>query len=167
MPISRDHPLRKLFRELVTRHFRDDPRIADYVCGLLLDFVHVDSLYRVRNSRGKLLEEVGEMLIESNPMLEARSFDYEREVRKHIGDYTLFLTGLFPEYVASLPRRGRLDSLVDYIKAGKESYGEYQTKRRCSAGFRTRSNSGCSGCIWSNRNWSVNSGSSTGLGGSS
>jgi len=29
-------------------------------------------------------------------MLEARSFDYEREVRKHIGDYTLLLTGLFP-----------------------------------------------------------------------
>lgn len=40
-----------------------------------------------------------------------------------IGDYTLFLTGLFPEYVASLPRRGlRLDSMVDYVKAGKESY---------------------------------------------
>jgi hypothetical protein len=37
------------------------------------------------------------MLIESNPMLEARSFDYERKVRKHIGDYTLFLTGLFPK----------------------------------------------------------------------
>ena len=56
-------------------------------------------------------------------MLEARSLDYEREVRKHIGDYTLFLTGLVPEYVASLPCRGlRLDSLVDYVKAGKESY---------------------------------------------
>lgn len=52
-----------------------------------------------------------------------RSFQREREVRKHIGDYTLFLTGMFPEYVATLPRRGlRLDSLVDYVKAGKESY---------------------------------------------
>ena len=38
------------------------------------------------------------MLIESNPLLEAHSFDREREVRKRIGDYTLFLTGLFPEY---------------------------------------------------------------------
>ncbi len=123
MPISRDHPLRRLFRELVTRHFQDDLSIAEYVCGLLIDFIHVDHLYQIRNSRGKRLEEVGEMLVESNPMLEARSFDREREVRKHIGDYTLFLSGLFPEYVASLPRRGlRLDSLVDYVKAGRESY---------------------------------------------
>jgi hypothetical protein len=70
------------------------------------------------------LEEVGEMLIESHPLLEARSFDREREVRKHIGDYTLFLAGLFPEYVASLRRRGlRLDGLIDYLTVGKESYG--------------------------------------------
>jgi hypothetical protein len=61
--------------------------------------------------------------VESNPVLDASSFEREREVRKHIGDYTLFLTGLFPEYVAALPRRGlRLDSFVDYMKAGKESY---------------------------------------------
>lgn len=123
MPISRDHPLWRLFRELVTRHFQDDPTIAEYVCGLLIDCVHIDNLYRIRNSRGKQLEEVGEMLIESNPMLKARSFEYEREVRKHVGNYTLFLTGFFPEYVTSLPRRGlRLDSLVDYVKAGRESY---------------------------------------------
>lgn len=63
------------------------------------------------------------MLLESDPRFRGRSFDYEREVRKHIGDYTLFLAGLFPEYVARLPKRSlRLDALVDYVKAGKESY---------------------------------------------
>jgi hypothetical protein len=88
-----------------------------------MDFVHADNLYRIRNRRGKRLEEVGEMLLESNPLLDAPSFEREREVRKHIGDYTLFLTGMFPEYVATLPRRGlRLDSFIDYMKAGKESY---------------------------------------------
>ncbi len=100
-----------------------DPELSAYVAGLLTNFVHVDSLYRIRNAKGKRLEEVGEMLIESNPLLGAGSFDRERAVRKHIGDYTLFLSGLFPEYVAALPRRGlRLDSFVDYIKTGKESY---------------------------------------------
>jgi hypothetical protein len=30
---------------------------------------------------------------------------------------------MFPEYVATLQRRGlRLDSIIDYVKAGKESY---------------------------------------------
>jgi hypothetical protein len=108
---------------LVTKEVRGDQEVAAYVGDLLIDFVHVDNLYRIRNARGKRLKEVGEMLVESNPMLDAPSFQREREVRKHIGDYTLFLTGMFPEYVATLPSRGlRLDSLIDYVRAGKESY---------------------------------------------
>ena len=127
--ISKSHPLRHLFEELVRRRFIRDIRINDsevpgYVSGLLVDFTHVDSLYRIRDARGKHLEDVAEMLIESNPLLDASSFDREREVRKHIGDYTLFMTGLFPEHVASARRtRGmRLDSFIDFIKVGKESY---------------------------------------------
>ena len=79
--------------------------LPEYVSGVLIEFCHVDSLYRIRNSRGKALEDVGEMLIASNPLLEGRSFIYEREVRKHIGDYTLFLAGLFPEHVARIHRQ--------------------------------------------------------------
>jgi DNA-directed RNA polymerase subunit RPC12/RpoP len=121
--ISPNHPLRRLFAELVGKELTWDREVAAYVSDLLIDFVHVDNLYWIRNYRGKGLEEVGEMLVESNPLLDAPSFEREREVRKHIGDYTLFLTGLFPEHVAALPRRGlRLDSFIDYMKAGKESY---------------------------------------------
>jgi len=121
--ISPNHPLRGLFADLVAKELPWDQEVAAYVGDLLIDFVHVENLYRIRNCRGKRLEEGGEMLVESNPLLDASSFEREREVRKHIGDYTLFLTGMFPEYVAMLPRRGlRLDSLVDYVKAGKESY---------------------------------------------
>jgi len=122
-PISSNHPLRRLFTDLVGRELSADRDMAAYIADLLVDFTPVDSLYRIRDSRGKRLEEVGEMLLESNPLLKARSFDREREVRKHVGDFTLFLTGMFPEYVAALPRRGlRLDSVIDYVKAGKESY---------------------------------------------
>ena len=126
--INARHPLRKLFTELVHRNLSlgaqiRDSQMSEYVAGVLTDFTHVDNLYRIRSARGKRLEDVGEMLIESNPLLEGRSFLYEREVRKHIGDYTLFLAGLFPEYVARLPKKHlRLDAFVDYLKAGKESY---------------------------------------------
>lgn len=100
-----------------------DREISTYVATLLVDLTHVDHLYRVRNARGKRLEDVADMLIESNPMLNAPSFFYEREVRKHIGDYTLFMTGLFPEYVQRQQKRGmRADAFVDYMQAGKESY---------------------------------------------
>jgi hypothetical protein len=125
---SQNHPLRALFAELVQKRLvgtaqLNDMAVARYIGGLLVDFCHIENLYRVRDSKGKALEDVGEMLIASSPLLEGPSFIYEREVRKHIGDYTLFLAGLFPEYVARIHRQGRrLDSLVDYLKAGKESY---------------------------------------------
>lgn len=125
-PIPREHPLAKLFAELVDRNFTakvgmHDREVISYIAGLLVDFTHTDNLYRIRDARGRRLEDVGEMLLESHPLLRASSFDREREVRKHIGDYTLFMTGMFPE---SLRRRSplRLEYFVDYIKAGKESY---------------------------------------------
>ena len=120
--------LRALFEELVSRNFRTPLRITDteiitYVSELLADFSRAENLYRVRDSRGKRLEDVGEMLLASNPLLDAPSFDREREIRKHIGDFTLFFTGLFPEAINQRRlRRQRLDSLIDYVKAGKESY---------------------------------------------
>lgn len=126
--ISADHPLRLFFQQVVSSHFRSaqisDRAMAAYVGNVLTDFTFVENLYRIRNARGRRLEEVGEMLIESNPLLQARSFDREREVRKHIGDFTLFFTGLFPEAVATLPRLRpfSLDVFIDYVAAGKESY---------------------------------------------
>jgi len=121
--------LREFLGKLVWRHFfadvrLEEPAVATYVSDMLADFVHVDNLYRIRSAQGKRLEDVGEMLIESNPLMDASSFDREREVRKHVGDYTLFMTGLFPESVArARPTRSpRLDAFVDFVQAGKESY---------------------------------------------
>jgi len=126
--VPRTHPLFRLLAELTYRNFTanlgwPDTEVIGYLTEVLADFVHVDRLYRIRDARGRRVEEVAEMLAEGDLMHRADSLERERTVHKHIGDYTLFLSGLFPEYVASLPRRGlRLDAFVDYIKAGKESY---------------------------------------------
>ena len=123
-----NQPLRDLFKELVSRNFVEslhlsDHEIIEYVGNLLTEFSRVENLYSIRNAQGKALEDVGEMLLESNPLFEASSFDREREVRKHIGDFTLFFVGLFPEAVHHWRlRRQRLDSIIDYVRAGKESY---------------------------------------------
>lgn len=127
--ISPDHPLRRLFRELVWRRLEGDIRLGDvqvaaYVADVLTDFTHTDALYPLRGAGGRRLEEVGEMLLASNPLLSDVSFEAEREVRKHIGDFTLFFVGLFPEWLDSVARRRSIgaDALVDYVRAGKESY---------------------------------------------
>ena len=127
--ISEGHPLRRFFADMVLRRFAGDLGLADarlssYVSGLLVSFTHVDNLYRIRDARGRRLEDVGHMLLESNPLLGAASFDREREVRKHVGDYVLFVAGLFPESLRGgrRYREMRLDAFVDYVRAGKESY---------------------------------------------
>jgi len=121
--------LRQLFEESVWRHFYADmhleePAVAQYVSTLLADFARSDRLYAIQNEAGKRLDDLGEMLIESDPSSKASSFDRERAVRKHMGDYTLFMTGLFPESVGKSrsQRQIRLDGFLDFVQTGKESY---------------------------------------------
>src|SRR5260370_18033108 len=113
MTLRAGHPLRTLFSELVRNTFRNqlryyDPEVADYISELLTDFARTDQLYKIRDAAGRRLDDVGEMLIESNPLLEAASFERARELRKHIGDYPLFPTGPFPAYLNGHPRTMRL-----------------------------------------------------------
>src|SRR5436190_17408543 len=127
--IPESHPLQDLFQDLVGRHYASeigirDPQIVAYVSHLLAEFCEADQLFKVHNASNRPLDDVGEMLLESDPVYgPAPSFDRERQVRKHIGDFTLFFAGMFPESVNQYRlRRQRLESLVDWMKAGKESY---------------------------------------------
>lgn len=127
--IPESHPLRDLFVELVSRHYTDelgmrDQEVTGYVANMLAEFCELDQLFKLRNATGKPLDDVGEMLLESDPVYgPAPSFDRERQVRKHIGDFTLFFTGMFPESINHFRmRRQRVENFVDFMKAGKESY---------------------------------------------
>jgi hypothetical protein len=127
--VSESHPLQQLFLELVGRHYAEEigirnPQIVGYVAHLLAEFCDVEQLFKIRNAAGRNLADVGEMLLESDPVFgPAPSFDHERQVRKHIGDYTLFFTGMFPESINHFRlRRNRMENFVDWMKAGKESY---------------------------------------------
>jgi len=127
--ISESHPLQQLFLELVGRSYAEeigirDPQIVAYVAHLLAEFCDAEQLFKIHNAEGQPLADVGEMLVESNPVFgPAPSFDRERQVRKHIGDYALFFTGMFPESINHFRlRRQRLENFVDWMKAGKESY---------------------------------------------
>ena len=127
--ISETHPLQQLFTELVARHYAQeigirDPQVVGYVAHLLAEFCEAEQLYKIQNASGRPLNDVGEMLLESDPISgPAPSFDRERQVRKHIGDYTLFFAGMFPESI-NHPRlrRQRIENFVEWVKAGKESY---------------------------------------------
>jgi hypothetical protein len=127
--IPESHPLRQFFTEMVGRHYAEeigirDPQLIAYVAHLLTEFCDAEQLFKIQDAANRPIDDVGKMLLESDPVYgPAPSFDRERQVRKHIGDFTLFFTGMFPESVNHFRlRRQRRESFIDWMKAGKESY---------------------------------------------
>jgi len=123
------HPLEPFFQQAVRNSYEgklglNDPDVTSYVAHLLCEFSDTEKLYQVRDEAGRPIEELTAMMLAADPVNgTASSFDAERAVRKHIGDYALFVAGMYPEAMASGRRQRRHQpSLGEMILAGKESY---------------------------------------------
>ncbi len=115
--------LRRYFAGLAEYTFQThlgvaDPPLVDYVSELLARFVRSEALFRVRNAVGKPVREVAEMMVEA----EERIGDAKREIHRHIGDFTLFWTGVYPEAVPRLRGSSGRDAMLDYQAEGKRAY---------------------------------------------
>ncbi len=115
--------LRRLFSAVVETTFQvelgvADTQLTDYLVEMLMRFVKTDAIYRVRDTTGRRLEEVAEMLMEA----EEREAKPRREIYRHIGDFTLFWAGVFPEALSRLQSADKKDYLIDYCQQGKRSY---------------------------------------------
>jgi hypothetical protein len=133
--IKEDHPLRKLFRRALEFGFRvsapDRAEVEEYIEEhILCEFIHTDNLYRIRNRAGKRLEDIADMLEEGDMRLNAPSFSREFQVHKHIGDYTLFMLGMFP--AALFGRQGREFLLGGLVIPGASLFEHYQLQGRRS-----------------------------------
>ncbi|QEF98012.1 hypothetical protein Mal15_20580 [Stieleria maiorica] len=96
-----------------------DVQLVDYVSDLMLRFVRVDSLYWLRQSDGMRTKHVVQMICEA----ERRIGLAKREVYRHVGDFTLFWSGMYPESLAAKKNRGNSpDQLIDYCRQGKRAY---------------------------------------------
>lgn len=116
-------PLVRFFAGLAEYTFQTrlgiaDPPLIQYVSELLARFVHVDGIWRVRDPAGNRLEAIAEMLVEA----EARTGEPRREVHRHIGDFALFWTGVYPERLETRRHRISRDALLNYRETGKRSY---------------------------------------------
>ncbi len=113
--------LNKFFLNLTRQSFWqlgiNDATVADYLAAVLTEFARADRLYQVRSRTGKKLDSVVEVLAQSRPQADQeRSLLQERAVRKYLGDYTLFMTGIFRSYV-----EGR-EVFDYYLQEGRRSY---------------------------------------------
>ncbi len=94
-----------------------DPLLIDYLSELLVRFLRTDELYAVRSPTGERLTQVADMLAEA----QHREGPAKRHAHRHIGDFTLFWMGLYPD-VAERMRASSKDRLLDYRDQGKLNY---------------------------------------------
>lgn len=130
------HPLRRLFRKALDFGFEvspaDNAGAKEYIEDeILCEFIHTDNLYKIRDGAGKPLDDIADLLAEGDVRLNATSFPREFQVHKHIGDYTLFMLGMFPTALSKKTGKefilGRLvipgSSLYEhYLLQGQRSY---------------------------------------------
>jgi hypothetical protein len=117
-----DHPLRRFFSGLTEQTFIEtlglgDPRLVDYLSVLLARFVHMDALHQLKS--GRRFDQVADMLFEATQMPQGKT---SREFHRHIGDFTLFWTGVYPEVLKRLQSILKKDHFIDYCEQGKRSY---------------------------------------------
>jgi hypothetical protein len=123
VPIPNLAEMRRFFAGLTEFTFEThlgvaDPTLIDYISELLTRFTHHDEIFRIRNRAGQPLDQVTDMLSVAKNEPEPA----QREIHRHIGDFTLFWSGMYPEALRHMQAAPRKDMFLDYPAIGKRAY---------------------------------------------
>jgi len=127
LPVPQTHPLRVWFSGLVESVFNveigmADPVLVGYLADLLTEFLHTERINLLQDGSGRKIEDVAEMVTAAEMSLSDTPIRRKLTVHRHIGDFTLFWTGLYPEQLRNMRRRNDRDALLSYFEQGKRSY---------------------------------------------
>jgi hypothetical protein len=116
-------PLKNFFAGITEQAFESqlgvaDPPLIDYLSELLTRFVRAETIFACRDLEGRRLSRLGDLLVEA----EQRVGDARRTIYRHIGDFTLFWAGVYPEALAASREPRASDRLAHYCQQGKRSY---------------------------------------------
>ncbi|HXF74562.1 MAG TPA: hypothetical protein VNN13_00575 [Methylomirabilota bacterium] len=116
-----DDRLHSFFLKTVRESFGqlglNDATVTRYVAEVLTEFARSDNLYKIRGRQGRKVDSMVEMLSrQSRRLSDEADVLRERSLRKYVGDYALFMSGIFRKHVEGM---GSLDY---YIQEGSRSY---------------------------------------------
>jgi hypothetical protein len=121
---ARTPGLARFFERVVGQALGDlglgGPAERAYLAALLTRFARTDEVLAIRDAAGRPVDSVTGLLIEAERAWDFRAPDFdpfrERRVRQHVGDYALFMTGLFREHVE------RRTGAAYYVRQGQRAY---------------------------------------------
>lgn len=108
-----------LVRHEFHRQGLEDRNLADYVAELLSEF----SELRKMSCPGRLPDASDECVVDMLRAMQDRGEEDRFGVCAHIGNYTLFMTGLYPERIAARRDRRGAPGLGYYESMGSRNYG--------------------------------------------
>lgn len=117
-----DQTVRKYFSGLAESTFVGemgvaDPPLIDYVSDLLVRFIRSDVVHRLRSVTGRPMLSVTEMVAEATERIGSA----QQDLHRHIGDFTLFWAGVYPEALRG-GKTAEADPFIDYCREGKRAY---------------------------------------------
>src|SRR3989441_7022272 len=118
-------PSPALFAYVAVRHTLraagvDDRALADYLAALLLEFGDHDRHVRIRRTDDETYHYLVDMVEDLTGLDDAgeRAF----LLRVHLGNYSLWLAGLFPDYIAARRSRKGGPDLPSYDELGRQGF---------------------------------------------
>jgi hypothetical protein len=108
-----------LVRHALRRSGLEDRDLADYLAALLLEFGQRDRAFRI----GWNDDQRHRYLVDILADLEATEGDRRFKVMVHLGNYALWLTGLFPDYIAARRLRKAGPDVSYYDALGSRGFG--------------------------------------------
>jgi hypothetical protein len=119
-----------LTRHVLKRTGLNDLALTDYVASLLETFSQTARMRSPADGRGTPMQYVSDMLIALQKASPAQSF----LIRAHVGNYSLFLAGIFHETVQNRSQRGG-PNVSFYEEVGRTNYrvaAGHQVARSCA-----------------------------------
>lgn len=117
------HASFSLFTYVVVRHAlrevgETDRAMADFVASVLLQFGMRDRARRIREHDDQVYDTLASLLADAECSDPTRAF----LVRAHLGNYALWLAGVFPDYIEARHHRRGGPDLEYYDEMGRRGY---------------------------------------------
>ncbi|MHB1951317.1 MAG: hypothetical protein ACYCQK_07555 [Acidiferrobacteraceae bacterium] len=111
-----------------------EPATVDYVSDVLTRFAHTSALYPLDDGK-RSLDTVIQFLLEQQRARESQPPDHSRQVMimRHLGEYTLFMCGLFRERLQS---NGQLRHYRDHGRTAFWQSADFEHNPRTAGVFR-------------------------------
>lgn len=118
-----------LVRQALLEGGMDDRAVADYVASLVLGFGKGARAYRLSDETHEEFHYLVDMVAEMDAAGDRRAF----LLRAHMGNYSLWITGLFPDYVEARVQRRGAPPIRYYEEMGAVGYRMASESREAEA----------------------------------